>query len=140
MTETSKSFLDSNIWLYALSDEDSEKSLAARDLLRELSGGVHFSSQVVNETCLNLKKKSSMSEREIRLLITSFFLNHRYIEMNENTLAFASELRDNHSFSYWDSLIVSAALTAGADTLYSEDMQDGFVLENKLKIVNPFKL
>ncbi len=138
MTGDSRFFLDSNIWIYAISDDDSEKAAISRELARKLKGHIFFSSQVANETCLNLKKKSSFTEVEIRRLLISFFLNHNYVEMSENALVGASELRERHSFSYWDSLIVMAAFTANADILYSEDMQDGFVVEDKLTIVNPF--
>ena len=50
----------------------------------------------------------------------------------------ASQLRENYSLSHWDSLIVSVALHSGATQLYSEDMQDGLVLDEQLTIVNPF--
>lgn len=122
MIEASKFFLDSNIWIYALSDDNDEKAVSARQLVRELKGSIFFSSQVANETCLNLKRKSSMSEVEIRRLLVSFFLNCSYVEMTETALVSASVLRESHSFSYWDSLIAMAALSANTDVLYSEDM------------------
>jgi predicted nucleic acid-binding protein len=40
--------------------------------------------------------------------------------------------------SYWDALVIAAAVVAGCDTLYSEDMQDGQVFENRLTVRNPF--
>jgi predicted nucleic acid-binding protein len=40
--------------------------------------------------------------------------------------------------SYWDALILAAALAAGCDTLYSEDMQDGQIFEGRLTVKNPF--
>lgn len=43
-----------------------------------------------------------------------------------------------YRFSYWDSLIVSSALTEGATLIYSEDMQNGLKVENQLRIINPF--
>jgi predicted nucleic acid-binding protein len=49
----------------------------------------------------------------------------------------ASRLRTQHQFSYWDSLIVAAALEAGCSVLYSEDMQDGQVIDGRLSIRNP---
>ena len=131
-------FLDSNIWLYALSDEDDEKAATARRLINELGGSILFTTQSINEVCKNLKKKSSVSEREIQRLISSFFINYKLVEIDEETLIFASEIRERHSFSFWDSLIVSSAFVGNADILYSEDMQDGFTLENRLKIINPF--
>lgn len=51
----------------------------------------------------------------------------------------ASQLRERYSFSHWDSLIISAALLAGTSILYSEDMQDGLVVNGQLTIVNPFQ-
>ena len=51
----------------------------------------------------------------------------------------ASALREQHAFSFWDSLIVASALATNATVLYSEDMQDGLVVEKRLRIVNPFK-
>jgi len=50
----------------------------------------------------------------------------------------ASDLRSRYSFSFWDGLILASALFADAEILYSEDMQNGLTVENKLKIVNPF--
>lgn len=47
-------------------------------------------------------------------------------------------IRDKHSFSFWDSLVAASALDSEADYLISEDMQHGFVLENRLTIINPF--
>ncbi len=48
------------------------------------------------------------------------------------------KIRGNHSFSFWDSLVAASAMDCDADYLISEDMQDGFNLENKLTIINPF--
>lgn len=49
----------------------------------------------------------------------------------------ASDLRKQQAFSYWDSLIVGAALEAGCAMLYSEDMQHGQSVEGQLSIINP---
>lgn len=58
---------------------------------------------------------------------------------DKTTLTKASELREKYSLSYWDSLIVASALTADCEILYSEDMQDGLRVEQRLDIVNPVK-
>jgi predicted nucleic acid-binding protein len=50
----------------------------------------------------------------------------------------ATELRSRYQLSFWDSLIVSSALSAKVNILLSEDMQNGLVIENTLEIVNPF--
>ena len=46
-------------------------------------------------------------------------------------------VRSAHGFSYWDSLILAAALEAGCSTLYSEDMQHGQIVDESLTILNP---
>ena len=51
----------------------------------------------------------------------------------------ASRLRQQYSFSFWDSLIIDSALEAGVTLLYSEDMQDGILVAGTLEIINPFK-
>jgi hypothetical protein len=59
--------------------------------------------------------------------------------MSKALLLKASALREQYAFSFWDSTIVSSALHAGASVLYSEDMQAGLVVENQVRIINPFE-
>jgi len=54
------------------------------------------------------------------------------------TIHAALDIRERYCFSWYDSLIVAAALEAGCDTLYSEDMQDSQEINGCLRIVNPF--
>ena len=140
MTENFKSFLDSNVWIYALTDQDEERKEKAENLIEKNKERICFSTQVINEVCLNLKRKSSVSEAEISTLISSFYLNYEIVELNREILLKASDLRTKYNLSFWDGLIVASALLADAEILYSEDMQDGLLIENKLKIINPFKL
>ena len=133
-------FIDSNIWLYALLvGQDQEKSQIAKDLT--LAEPRLISVQVISEVCVNLIRKDRYSEESICKLLSSFVSSHILVEMGEDVLLEASRVRSlGHSFSYWDSLIVATALLGNAETLYSEDMQHGFVVDSRLKIVNPFKI
>jgi predicted nucleic acid-binding protein len=142
MTASSSSsslcFVDTNIWLYAfIQTQDSGKQVMAKNVIQD--NEVILSSQVINETCVNLLKKTSLSEPELQALIRSFYSHYPVIEADQEMLLRASELREKHSFAYWDSLIVAGALLAGCDCLYSEDMQDGLQVDGKLTIQNPFK-
>ena len=131
-------FIDTNIWLYAFLDTgEFEKSARARELFQKSEP--MLSVQVVNEVCVNLIKKAEFSEDQITRLIQSFYEKHPIIEMDEDILLTASQLRQEYGFSYWDSLIVSCALAADAEILYSEDMQDGLIVRGVLQIVNPLK-
>lgn len=130
-------FIDSNIWLYAIADgQDAHKEGIARKITK--SKQIAISVQVINEVCLNLIKKYKFDETEIQKLVRSFFGKHRVIEIDKDVLLRASNLRGKYHFSYWDSLIVAAALVANATILYSEDTHNGLLVENKLRIINPF--
>lgn len=86
----------------------------------------------------NLIKKARFDEVSIRSLIESFYGKYHVAGVGQEVLLKGSELRDRHRFSYWDSLIVACALLEGATIVYSEDMQSGLVIENRLQIINPF--
>jgi predicted nucleic acid-binding protein len=60
------------------------------------------------------------------------------IDVSQEILLSASSLRERYSLSYFDSMIVAAALETNSTILYSEDMQDGLVINEQLTIVNPF--
>jgi predicted nucleic acid-binding protein len=133
-------FTDSNIWLYALiKGQDVVKSGISNQLIDQNAGNLALSSQVVVEVVANLIKKSTLEEAQFRELITGLYRDYKVVDVSEVIMRSASELREHYSFSYWDSLIVSAGLYSGASVLYSEDMQDGLVVNGQLTIVNPFK-
>ena len=135
-------FLDSNIWLYAISKEsknlDNERKRTTAISLTQ-NENIVMSFQVINEVCANAIRKLAFSEEQIRILITSFFTSCFVIEQNRNLLTEASQLLTQYRFAFWDSLIVASALQANVTILYSEDMQDGLRINNQLEIVNPFK-
>ena len=133
-------FVDSNVWLYAFSTNQKEerKRLLAKQLLQ--SHSIVISTQVINEVCCNLIKKHKLDEPSILKLILSFYNKYEILSLNIEILGSASNIRSRYHFYFWDSLIIASALSAGVDVLYSEDMQDGFVFEKKMTIVNPFKV
>ena len=133
-----KTFVDTNIWLYSLIQSgNDDRHRQASDLLIQLDYPV-INSQVIREICSNLKKKTRMAEERLRALIHGWYQGCKVVNSNASQHLRASHLRDSYSFSYWDSLIVAAALDAGCTTLYSEDMQHGQKVESELTILNPF--
>jgi predicted nucleic acid-binding protein len=137
-TEPASCFVDTNIWLYAfVAGDDRRKSARAKSLL-EASRAVIVSPQVINEVCVNLIKKAQFSEPQVQQLIESFYAKYVVVEVSKALLLKASALREQYAFSFWDSTIVASALQAGASVLYSEDMQAGLVVENRVRIINPF--
>ena len=130
-------FIDTNVWLYAfIPSQDADKSGKAKDLIRQ--SDIVMSSQVINEICVNLIKKAQFDELGIRRVINSFYKKYTATIVDKSALIKSSELRERLQLSFWDSLIVSSALIGGATILYTEDMADGLLVENRLRITNPF--
>ena len=115
---------------------DSDKHLRAAGFIGHLTRPV-INSQVVRELCRNLLKKSALTEVALQRLVRDWYPSCELHPSNEAQHLLASRLRETASFSFWDSLIVAAALDAGCSTLYSEDMQHGQVVDGRLTIVNP---
>ena len=129
--------IDTNIWLYSfIKSQNREKTEIARVIIKECE--VFISPQIINEICVNLIKKVNFSEGKIQNLIESLYRKYTVFELSQDMLLKASKIRANHSFSFWDSLVTASALDCDADYLISEDMQDGFNIENTLTIINPF--
>jgi predicted nucleic acid-binding protein len=137
MPENDICFIDSNIWLYAFIEDDTTKNEMAQSLIKNTQPVI--SGQVINEICVNLIRQAKFPEAQISELIETFYQKYDVIELHRDLLLVASQLRQDYRFSYWDSLIVAAALVSGATTLYSEDMQHGLTVHEQLKITNPFK-
>jgi predicted nucleic acid-binding protein len=93
---------------------------------------------VLSETANVASKRLALSVSEIRKLIFTLEAICRVEIISLVTIHTALEVRERYSFSWYDSLIVAAALEAGCDILYSEDMQHRQVINGRLHIVNPF--
>ena len=98
-----------------------------------------ISTQVINEVCANVSRKASFTEEQIRSLVQSFRASCTVISLDRELLEKACDLRSRYRFSFWDGLIVASALAADVAVLYSEDMQDGLVVADRLQIGNPFQ-
>jgi predicted nucleic acid-binding protein len=127
-------FFDTNILLYLLS-EDTAKADRAEELLAK--GGV-ISVQVLNESAAVASRKLSMSWSEIREFLDPIRAICMVEAVTVETHDYAIELAERYLFSIYDATIVASALRAGCKTLYSEDMQDGQIVEKQLTIRNPF--
>ena len=139
-TETQRAaFVDSNIWLYAfITGQDPVKHHQAKQLLAAI-GTIVVSSQVVNEVCATMIRKEKRPETDIRDFIDDFYTLYTVIDVDQSQIVTASWLRERYGLSFWDGIIVASALRSRVPILYSEDMQDGLVIEQQLQIINPFR-
>ena len=136
---TGRFFIDSNVWIYLFGEDDNDKKTIARRFILENAKNSSFviSFQVINEVCRVLKKKE-FTEKKLRFVINSLV---NICEVHKSTIALslkASELREEHGFSFWDSHIVAHAIDAQS-VLISEDMQNnreiyGTTIKNIFKI------
>ena len=92
----------------------------------------------MNETVSVLTRKHGFSLTDAHQVAVSLLAICEVVPLETDTIHEAIRLTARYQLSHWDSLIVSAALLAGCDTLYSEDMQDGQVFDERLTVVNPF--
>jgi len=136
MPENRSAFIDSNIWLYAFIAGDPHKTEKAQAVIKASQPVI--STQIINEVCVNLIKKAGFPEEQVARLIETFYTEAQVVETHRQILLTASQLRTEYSLSFWDSLVIAAALEAEVTTLYSEDLQAGLIIHQTLQIINPF--
>jgi predicted nucleic acid-binding protein len=127
-------FFDTSVLLYLLSDNTDkadriETLLSARGIV---------SVQVLNEFAVVALRKLKMPLNEVREILDTIravcAVEPLTIETHDRGLAVCERYR----FSLYDSMLVAAALISGASILYSEDLQHGQVIDNQLRVTNPF--
>ena len=129
-----KAFFDTNVLLYLMSKDEIKADQAEQCLAQ---GGV-ISVQVLNEFTSVASRKLKLSYPDIRDFLTTI---RAMIPVEPLSLATHDEalaLAERYGFSFYDALIVSSALRAGCDRLYTEDLQDGQVIAQRLLVSNPF--
>lgn len=131
---TARFFADTNIAVYAL-DADPTRQAKAFALMRQHPV---ISTQVVNEFLSVLTGKQrvprDVANRYARILLRRC----EVVAVTAHVVEIAIQLGERYRCHHWDALVIAAALVAGCDTLYSEDLQDGQVFEGQLTVKNPF--
>lgn len=130
------SFFDTNVLLHIASG-DTAKADRAEAVIAD--GGA-ISVQVLNELTNVARRKMQMSWDDTHALLTTLrgllTVHPLTLETHETGL----RLGERYGLSTYDAMIASAAVHAGCDTLWSEDMQHGMALDEGLRIVNPFRV
>jgi len=122
-----KCFVDTNILVYAHDFKQGAKHERARALIAKLwdSGDGVLSTQVLQELCISLRRKVArpLSTEATRQLIEDYSSWEIVVNTAESVLQ-ALDLETRYKISFWDALIVQAAMKSGAGLLYSEDLAD----------------
>jgi len=129
-------FYDSNIIVYALSNDNQTKrniSLAAIKKHPPI-----ISTQVLNECANVFLRKKGFSPKDTKKMVDLLAKFSDVALISIETIHIALDVMERYHLSYYDSLIIASAIQSDCNIVYSEDMQDGLVVDDKLTIVNVF--
>jgi predicted nucleic acid-binding protein len=135
-----RAFFDTNVLVYAFDNSEPGKSAIAKKLIHDFGkdGNLALSTQVLQEFYVTLTKVGrSLLTSEDAGEIVNDFAEFPLVQVDKNIISRAMKRHRSKVFSFWDALIVEAALQSGCSQLLSEDMQDGLVIDS-LTIRNPF--
>jgi len=134
-------FVDTNVLVYAYDADAGAKHRRAQSHLQHLwedESGL-MSTQVLQEFYVTATRKLSrpLPRRTAREVVATYgsWPVHR---PNVDDIAAASELEERHQLSFWDALIIVSARRSGAQSLLTEDLQDGRRFDG-LEVVSPFR-
>jgi len=135
-----KTFVDTNILVYAHDTGAGPRHAAAKALVAELwdSRTGSLSTQVLQEfyAVATRKLKPPLPRPQARAIVAAYG-EWCEVPTEPQLIVAASRLEEEHTLGFWDALIIEAAIRAGADLLLSEDLQDGRKF-GALTVRNPF--
>jgi predicted nucleic acid-binding protein len=132
-----RAFFDSNVLIYAMVSGDSRRERAQQLVAH---GGV-ISVQVLNEFVAIARRKMRMPWEDVSEALDAVrILFPSPLAITVDTHETALKIARQYGFGIDDALIASSALEVKCATLYSEDLQDGQIIEKRLTIRNPFRL
>jgi predicted nucleic acid-binding protein len=130
-------FVDTNVVVYRFDRTEAEKQQRAKDWFdRWAAQAGRVSTQVLHETYATLTRKLGMPKAEVRQVVRALQAWDPVLP-DADVLERAWHVEDRWLLTWWDSLIVAAAVTSGAAYLLSEDFQHGQVFD-RIEVINPF--
>jgi len=127
--------LDTNILIYCHEEPNLEKRNIA---LNKLDLRPVISSQVLSEYINVLKRIYKIPKQELVALCLGNIVGCKIQSVTIPTLKLAEYIIKRYDFQIFDSIIIASALEADCEIIYSEDMQHNLIINEKLKIINPF--
>jgi predicted nucleic acid-binding protein len=133
-------FLDTNVLVYLYDEDTPEKQARSASLLEEhgLAGSIFLSTQVLQEFYVTVTRKLARPlSGELALLAVKSLDKFPTVGIDVSLVHAAISFSQNHRISFWDGLVVQAALQAGCTRLLTEDLHDGWRIGN-LRVENPY--
>lgn len=133
-------FLDSNILVYAATQQDPRKQGIAAVILEHLKehGNGCISLQVLREFANVMYRKSNYTHEQIKEMVDGFHEALPCVVESKETLDRGMELKAKYGLQLYDAMMLATAESVGCDTVYSEDMGDGAVYDG-IVVKNPFR-
>lgn len=139
MKDTNKVFFDSNVLIYVVDDRDMNKQKKAVELITNSINAENgmISTQSLQEFYNATIRKMLCTPEKAREYAKNFSESFNVHQVDTELIFKAMDTSIKNKISFWDSLIVSAAEESGCVIVYSEDLNDGQVI-NGVKVINPF--
>ncbi|MBU3601935.1 PIN domain-containing protein [Polynucleobacter sp. AM-25C3] len=129
-----KIFFDTNTLLYLLSSDNKKADWVSKNLQQNNV----ISVQVLNEFTSAGLRKIKISNAELDEFLDLFTSTFNVRSLDIDTFETGLMVSRRYGYQHYDSMIIAAALQAGCERLYSEDMQHRQIIDKRLQIVNPF--
>jgi len=133
-----KYFLDTNILISHYSNEEKKQKRVLELLQNDYTSVI--STQVLSEFCNILKKKFNFNTKQLNILLQDFEKNFLLHTTDIEQIKTALTISDRYKYSFYDALVIAGAIHSGCTLLFSEDLQHGQTILNKVKITNPFRV
>lgn len=139
MKDTNKVFFDSNILIYFADNRDKRKQKIADKLVKTASENENgiISTQSLQEFYSATTRKQLCTSNQAKEYARNFSESFNVYQVDLELIFKAIDISIKNKISFWDSLIVSAAEESGCVIVYSEDLNDGQII-NGVRVVNPF--
>ena len=129
-------FIDTNVLAYVFDNQSPQKSAVAQTILR--AGGFVVSGQVLGELYVTLTRKlTDKVPDDVAAQVIQSLQVFPVVPITATLVSGAIHTSIIHQLSYWDSLIIEAAATAGCTTLLTEDLTAGQIIRG-VRVTNPF--
>jgi predicted nucleic acid-binding protein len=135
---TDRSFIDTNVLVYAEASDAPDKQQAALALLKQLyeTGTGVLSTQVLQEYCNVAIKKLKLPVAHIRAQL-DMYEQFEVVQITPAIIRAGLDLNQTRSVGFYDALIIASAQIAGCNVLFSEDLNTGEVIAG-VQLLNPF--
>ena len=134
-----KAFLDTNTLIYLYVGDDERKRNVVCKVLDD--NDCITSIQALNETSNVLFRKFALNSTQVKNYLDNIeSVCSNVLPVQRNTINTALEIKERYGYAFFDCLMLSSALEGNCEVIFSEDMSDGQVINNTVKIVNPFKV